>query len=229
MEHGAVGGIGIRTEHAAGREDLDGRPHLIHGADLAVGGLGAQQQVAAQVERILHIPGGMILGHIQAGEVVGVVVDLGGFVHGKAHAGEDVNDLLLHQGDGMQAARIAQLGGQGNVHCLGGVAGGQLLGLDAGGGGLILGLHLALEFVDDLTGSRAFLLGNGAQLLHQAGDLAVLAQVLLPEGGQALAAGHTGEAGIHLSGQFFDDFLHLNAAPFLHSGAGQRKKPRPSR
>src|SRR5699024_11731526 len=54
-------------------QHLDGWALGVHGADLAGGGLGAQQQLVGQVEGVLHIPGGVVLGDVQAGKAV--VVD----------------------------------------------------------------------------------------------------------------------------------------------------------
>ena len=54
-----------------------------------------------------------------------VVLDLGAFVNFKAHTGEHVNDFILDEGDGMQHAVGANLGGHRDIDGLGGVAGSQ--------------------------------------------------------------------------------------------------------
>ena len=57
VEHGAVGSVGVRAEDAARDEHLDGRLLAVHGADLAAGSLGTQQELIGQVEGVLHIAG----------------------------------------------------------------------------------------------------------------------------------------------------------------------------
>ena len=203
-----MGSVRVRAEHAAGHQDLDGRLLNVHGADLATGGLGAQQEFIRQIEGILHIAGGVILGHVQAGKVVVIVLDLREGAHRKTHAGEHVDDLVGDQGQRVQAAHGAGLGGQGDVHRLGGVAGSKLCLLHGLGGGIVVCLHLLLEFVDDLAHRRALFRRNGAQILHQGRDLAVFAEVFLPEGSQRLLAGHLTKAFSGLLGQLIDHCLH---------------------
>ena len=117
-------------------------------------------------------------------------LDLGALVNFKAHARKGVDDLVAHQGQGVQPAGGRHFGGQGDVHRLGGVAGGQLGLAHPAGGGVVVGLHLLLELVDGLAHGGALGGLDGAQLLHQGGHLPVFAQVLLPEGGQRLFGGH---------------------------------------
>ena len=115
--------------------------------------------------------------HIQAGKVVVVVLDLGALVNLKAHTGEHVDDLILDEGDRVQAAGLANLGGHRDVDGLGGVAGLERGLFDLLGQGLILCLGPLLELIDGLADGRTVLLGDIAQTLGQARDLAVLAQV----------------------------------------------------
>ena len=79
-----MGSVRVGAEHTAGHQDLDGRLLNVHSADLAAGSLGTQQELLRQVEGVLHIAGGMVLRHIQAGEVVVIVLDLGAFINFKA-------------------------------------------------------------------------------------------------------------------------------------------------
>ena len=76
---------------------------------------------------------------------------------------------------------VRHLGGHRNVHRLGSVAGSQRRLLDLLRQGLVLSLDPLLEFVDGLADGGAILLGDIAQALGQACDLAVFAQVFLPE------------------------------------------------
>ena len=203
-----MGSVRVRAEHTAGHQDLDGRLLNVHGADLAAGSLGTQQELLRQVESVLHIACRVILGHVQAGKVVVIVLDLREGAHRKAHAGEHVDDLVGDQGQRVQAAHGAGLGGQGDVHRLGGVAGSKFCLLHGLSGGIVICLYLLLEFIDDLAHGGALFRRNGAQVLHQGRDLAVFAEVFLPEGSQRLLAGHLTKAFSGLLGQLIDHCLH---------------------
>ena len=87
MEHRGVGRVGVRAEHAAGDQYLDGGLFHVHDTNLAATGLGTQYDIVRNVEGILHIAGRVVLRHVQAGEVVVVVLNLGAFVNFKAHTG----------------------------------------------------------------------------------------------------------------------------------------------
>ena len=203
-----MGGVGVGAEHTAGHQDLDGRLLNVHGADLAAGSLGTQQELLRQVEGVLHVACRVILGHVQAGEVVVVVLDLRCVSHRKAHAGEHVDDLVGDQGQRVQAAHGAGLGGQGDIHRLRSIAGSKLCLLHLFCGSVIVCLHLGLKFVDDLAHGRTLFRRNGAQVLHQGRDFAVFAEVLLPEGGQRFLAGHLTKAFSGLFCQLVDHCLH---------------------
>ena len=203
-----MGSVRVGAEHTAGHQDLDGRLLNVHGADLAAGSLGTQQELLRQVEGVLHVACRVILGHVQAGKVVVIVLDLREGAHRKAHAGEHVDDLVGDQGQRVQAAHGAGLGGQGDVHRLGGVAGSQLGSLHLFGGSVVLGLYLGLELVDDLAHGRALFGCDGAQILHQGRDLTVLAEVFLPEGCQRFLAGDLTKALFGLFCQLVDHCLH---------------------
>ena len=227
VEHVAVGSVGVRAEDAARDEHLDGRLLAVHGADLAAGSLGAEQELIGQVEGVLHIAGGMVLRDVQAGEVVVVVLDLGGICHSKAHAREDVDDLVGDEGQGVQTAHGAGLGGQGDVHRLGGVAGSKLSLLHLVGSGVILGLHPGLQFVDDLAHGRPLLGGDRAQILHQGGDLAVLAQIFLPESCQRFFGRDLAQALFGLLCQLVDHCLHGCSLLLIRVVQRTAKKLRP--
>ena len=208
VEHGAVSSVRVRAEHAAGDQHLDGRLLAVHSADLTTGGLSAQQELIRQIEGILHIAGGVILGHVQAGEVVVVVLDLRGIRHGKAHTGEHVDDLVGDQRQRVQTAHRAGLGRQRDIHRLRSIAGSKFCLLHLFCSSVVICLNLCLEFIDDLAHSGALFRRNGAQVLHQGRDLAVFAEVLLPEGGQRFLAGHLTKAFSGLFCQLVDHCLH---------------------
>ena len=58
---------------------------------------------------------------------------------------------------------------------------------------------------------RALFRRDGAQILHQRGDLAVFAQIFLPERGQRLLGRDLTEAFFGLFGQLVDHCLHGNS------------------
>ena len=125
----------------------------------------------------------------------------------------------------MQHAVRANLGGHRDIDGLGGVAGSQGSLLDLLRQCLILFLGPLLELVNGLADGRAILLGNVTQALGQACDLAVLAQVFLPE---VRKLGFVGDgcAGLLNGGaQLFDFFFH--STPLFDFGPEQIKKPRP--
>ena len=161
-----------------------------------------------------------------------VILDLRGICHGKAHTGEHVDDLVGDQRQRVQTAHGAGLGRQGDIHRLGGVAGSKFCLLHGLGGGIVVCLHLLLEFVDDLAHGGALFRRNGAQILHQGRDLAVFAEVFLPEGSQRLLAGHLTKAFSGLLGQLIDHCLHgfsLLYSLCSWSGVQQKKAPSPAR
>ena len=171
----------------------------------------------------------MILGDIQAGEVVVIILDLRGIGHGKAHAGEDINDLVGDQRQGVQAAHGAGLGGQGDVHRLGRVAGCQLCLLDFLGSGVIVRLHFLLELVDDLAHGRTLFGRDRAQIFHQGRDLTVFAEVLLPESCQRFLGRDLAQGSFGLFCQLVDHCLHGCSLllVFVLSKRGKAKAPRP--
>ena len=162
----------------------------------------------------------MVFGHVQAGEVVVVVLDLGAFVNLKAHAGEHINDLVFHQRDGMQPAAVMPLGRQGDVHRLGLVAGGQRRLLHLLGQCLVLPLRPGLELVDGLAYGGTVLLGHVTQVFGQPRHRAVFAQVLLPEGGKLVLVLHAGHVGLQRGAQLLDFFFHT-CTSYL---SGQKQK-----
>ena len=173
---------------------------------------------------------GVILGHVQPGKAVIVVLDLGALIDLKAHPCKSVDDLVAHQRQGMQPAGGTHLGGQGDIHRFGGVAGGQLQLVDPGGCLVIIRLHLLFQLVDGLAHGGTVGGSHHAQILHQGGDLSVLAQVLLPESRQGLFGGHLRQVCLGLLCQLIYDCLHTFPLLFqssLVASGRNRKGPRP--
>ena len=211
--------VRVGTENTTRYQHLDGGLFHIHNADLTAAGLGAQHDVVSDIEGVLHIAGGVVFGYVQAGEVVVIVLNFGTLVNFKAHTGKDINDLVFDQRDGVQTAVGAHLGGHGDVHGFGGVAGCQRSLLDLRGQGLVLRLCPLLELVDRLADGGALLLGDVAQGLGQPGNLAVFAQKLLPEFRKLGLVCHSGARLLYGGAQFLDFFFH-STPRFLRWGQG---------
>ena len=169
----------------------------------------------------------MVFGHVEPGEVVVVVLNFGAVEDFKAHAGEHVDDLVLDEGDRVQAAGRAAGAGQRDIDGLGLVAGLELGGRDLGGEGFIHALGPGFAGVDELAGRGAVFFGHIAQALGQAGHFAVFAQILLPEGGKFLLAAHGGAVGFKLRAQCVDFFFHTSHLPFAVVWARQNKTAPP--
>ena len=113
MEHRRVGLVGIDPIGAAGADHADRRLLRQHGADLHRGGVRAQKHARAvrlrmEEERVLHLPGGMIVLEVQHREIVCVGLDVGTFGDRKAHVGEDRRQLvddLAHRMDATDLRR----------------------------------------------------------------------------------------------------------------------------
>ena len=73
-----------------------------------------------QVERVLHVPRGMIGGHIERFEVVIVVFDLGAFEHLVAEAREDLDHFIADQAERVTMAKLRRAAGQRDVDRVGG-------------------------------------------------------------------------------------------------------------
>ena len=183
-----MGGVHlVGTEDTAGADDTDGGLAVLHDPDLGSGGLGAEHQVLAQIEGVLHIPGGMVLGHVEGLKAVVVGLHLGAVHHVKAHGLEDVHQVLQHDVQGMQAAGSGSLAGQGDVQGLLGQLLFQRLGLKLGltdGESLLQSLP---DLVGYLTHNGAFLGRELAHLLENGGQLTLFTQILDPQSIQLFA------------------------------------------
>src|SRR5262249_34973476 len=69
-----------------------------HRADLYRRGVGPQEGAVREVERVLHVPGGMVARDVERLEVVVVALDLGSLGDREAEPGEDRDDLVAHAG-----------------------------------------------------------------------------------------------------------------------------------
>ena len=132
---------------------------------------------------------------------------------------------FLTRGDRVQAAGLANLGGHCDVDGLGGVAGFECGLFDLLGQGLILCLGPLLELIDGLADGGTVLLGDIAQTLGQARDLAVLAQVFLPEV-RSWALSVTSALACSMAARSSLNFF-FHSTPLLEVGPEQTKRLRP--
>ena len=171
---------GFVAVDAARADDADGRLVRLHIVCLVVRGVRAEDDVLRHIvgtgldeEGVLHVASRMVGGEVQLGEHVQVVVDLRTFGQRESHALEDVDDLVLHDG---QRVACAQLDGVGRtrevevVGFLGSVLQLLLQGVDVVEGEL-------LQFVD-LHADGLLVLGcHIAEVLHQRINLTLAAEV----------------------------------------------------
>ena len=108
---------GVRSVHLVGAvnaprtNDADWRFAGEHGARLHRGR--AQNDIILNVERILRVAGGMVLRQVEQFEVEQIQFHFRAFHNVKTHAGEDLQELILHQRDRMNGADrrvLARLG-----------------------------------------------------------------------------------------------------------------------
>ena len=99
------------TINAARADDADGRLVRLHVVGLIAGGVGAEQHVLGDVvgvlrdeEGVLHIAGRVVGGEVEHREHVLVVVNLWTMEKSEAHALEDFDNLVLHDGQRMARA-----------------------------------------------------------------------------------------------------------------------------
>ena len=168
---------------------LSGGACSVHDPDLHRRGMGAQQPVGVEIEGVVHRPRRVMLGDIERLEVVVGVLDLRALRHRETGIGEQALDAPQGAGDGMQSARLLAAPRQGDVDALGGQP--RPPGPPAPGppcGHRCACWTRDLGLIDQLTGGRALLFRQRAELLEQRGQLAALAQIAHPhliEGGQS--------------------------------------------
>ena len=126
----------------------------------------------------------MALLGVQAVEVVVGQLDLRAVQNGKAHAHKDVLDLVQGQIHGVLVPDGHVLTGDGHIHRLGLQPGLQGGGLQLLAGGLDGALQGGADLVGQLAHGGALLGRQLAHLLEHGGQLALLAQILHPQGVQ---------------------------------------------
>ena len=193
VEHRRVRGVGVDAIDAARRDDADLGHRLemlvllhvlLHVAHLDRAGMRTQQDafgnLAAfilQVEGVVHGTRRMVVGRVQRGEVVEVVLDLGTVGHFEADRAEQAFDALERARHRVQAATGFAAAGQRDVERLFGEAGFQRCELDRVAARVERGFDRFLGAVDGGAGGLLLFGRQLAEALQEFGDLARLAEV----------------------------------------------------
>ena len=117
VEHGRMGGVVVSAEYAAGANDFHGvfRHFRRHRSYLHRRSMSTEQRIFGNIERVLHITGGMILRQVQAFKVIIIIFHFGAFADFIAHTEKDLFDFFNHTADGMDMAGFDFGTGQRNI------------------------------------------------------------------------------------------------------------------
>ena len=137
-----------------------------------------------------------------------VILDLRAVVDLEAHSGEDIDHLVLCDGERMKSSCRAHLCRHGDVDLLALVAGCKLQLIHLIFHFLVACFYLILKFVDRLTNVRALLLRNASKTFHQVRNAAFLSKEVLPELTKLFLGLYTAESGFHLLFQCLDLLFH---------------------
>ena len=116
VEHRRVGGVAVGAVDPARRDDPQRRAVRHHRAHLhrarcacAAASRAAVRvrRLVGEIERVVHRPRRVALGHVERGEVVPVVLDLGPGGDREAEVGEDLGELVHHLADRVDRAPAA--------------------------------------------------------------------------------------------------------------------------
>ena len=203
-----MGRIRVGAVHAPRAEHLDGRLFALHHADLPRRSLRTEQKFAADEEGVLHIARGVVGGDVERLEVVVVLLDLRPLEHVEAHAREDVDQLLLDEGDGVDGTAARELRGHGHVDLFARVACGELLFFQLLLARCELLLRPGAHVADQLARGGALFGRDVAHPLGQRGDGARLAEILHLQFKQLLARRNALHALADLAADAFDLLFH---------------------
>src|SRR3989338_3515707 len=92
MEHRRVSRIIVVTVNRSGDDDLERGVTTLHDADLNRRGMGPEHALLRDEKGILHVPRGMILGHIEGLEIMIVILDVGAAGNLESHPQKNVYD-----------------------------------------------------------------------------------------------------------------------------------------
>src|SRR5574340_767862 len=177
MEHRRMGGVGVDTVDAPGRDDLQRRLVRLHVAHLHRRGVGAQHMLRVDVEGVVHRARRMVLRDVQRGEVVEIAFDLRAGRDGKTQRMEQLLDALQRARHRMQAARAQAAPGQGHIQRFRRQLLLQLVLLQRIAALLQGGFDALLDLVDARACGRTFFRRQLAQAFEQGREAALLAQV----------------------------------------------------
>ena len=183
VEHGRVGLIRVHAVDTARRDDADRRLLREHGAHLDGRGMRAQEKPLAfrirrEEERVVGLARRVPGREVQPGEIVVVGLDVRSFGDGEAHIREDHHQLFPHAADGMDSPRGGGIwpDGQRDVDAVRRKLLSERRRLKLGLPCFERGRNAVFDDVDGGAEAPALLVGHGAKLLHQLGNLALLAK-----------------------------------------------------
>ena len=156
----------------------------------------------------------MILGGIERGEIIVIRFDFGTFKDFEAHARKNVDELIFHERDGMQSARLVFSAGHRDVDFFFLVFFLKFLLPNDDGAFLKFLFHALLKFVDYFPEYRAFLLGKIPHAAHDRFELRLEFEFELVKSPARFRLLY---GGIDFRLQSLDFFLHIRSSEYCFS------------
>ena len=185
----------VASISAPRRHHADGGLLPLHDVDLHGGSLGTQQDAAVlrKIESIRPLAGGVVRLLVKLVEVVLGQLDLAVLHDLKAHADKDLLKAVQHLIHRMLHTDLLLLAGDRHIDGLGGQL--QLKSLLAQTLFLLFQrlLHGGADLVGQLSHGGALLRAQLAHLLQHGGELALLSEILHPQGVQRLGGVRSGD------------------------------------
>ena len=210
-----MGGVHLVLAVYPTRRDHPDRDAIgLHGPNLHGGGLSPEQsfRVRVQIERVGPLPGRVVVGGIELGEVVVGLLHLGTIHDLKAHVDKNFFDLVQHAVHRVLVADFNFPAGDSDIHCLQLELG--LHGLLGENGGLRLhGLfHVGADLVGHLPHHGAQLGRESTHLFENSGQLSLFAQVFDPQRLQLGGLPSSGDGFQRMLANGFQLFLHIKSS-----------------
>ena len=108
--------IGVPSVYFSRGNDADRGRLGLHDTDLDGGGMGPQDHVIGDIERILHVCGRVVSGYIECLKIIIVQFHIGTFYDPEPHPHEYGADLSYHLRKGMEVSPVGFSTGQGDIH-----------------------------------------------------------------------------------------------------------------